>query len=462
MTENRITLRTLNDLIRSATENAFPDAIWVVAEILEMQVNRSGHCYMELVEKSESDHSIVARTRATIWASRFGMVRSYFEASTMTALEPGIKVLLKVQVSYHPVYGLSLNITDIDPAFTMGDMARRKLEVLNKLKEAGVMEMNRDLAFPLVPQQIAVISSETAAGFGDFVDSLLNNSYNISFRVELYPALVQGDGAEESIISAFEKIYASGKHYDAVVLIRGGGSQADLDCFNGFDLAMNIAQFPLPVLTGIGHERDETIADLVAYMSLKTPTAVAEFILDSVLEFTGYLEELQGNFEKAVTWIIQKESMELRQKTSDLQYLTQLYLNNEKHELSGYGNSLSRVCERRISAEKNQTGQYLSKIDYLMKGIGSREKHSLEMLQTRFGAATRAYFRNNQQVLNALYHSVELLRPEKVLARGYSISYSEGKLIKSVKDLKTNMKLDTILPDGRISSAIEKITPKNK
>jgi exodeoxyribonuclease VII large subunit len=435
MEVNSITLSTLNEKIQEATENAFPQSVWVIAEILEMQVNRSGHCYMELIEKSKSDNAIIAKNRATIWSSRFNMVRSYFETTTRAKLEPGIKVLLKANINFHSIYSLSLNITDIDPTFTIGDLAVKKQDVINKLHSAGIIEMNKELALAEVPQRIAVVSSETAAGYGDFLDSLINNNSGFSFNVTLFPAIVQGETAEKSIISALEKIFQHDSSFDVVVLIRGGGSQSDLDCFNGYDMAMNIAQFPLPVLTGIGHERDETIADIVAYQSLKTPTAVAEYLLDKTMEFSDRIKRLQERFEQTLAWIIQQNRMALQQKSSDLHYLVKQYLVEETHILNTYQITLKQDVEQKTRRELSFLEKSTDKMNYLCAGL----------------------FDKNQRNLETFSKTLLLLSPEKVLARGYSISYVDGKSLKSVKNIKPGTIIETKIMDGSLESRVEKV-----
>ncbi len=416
MSENKITLSALNKLIREKTEESFPLPLWISAEILEMQVNRTGHCYMELIEKSDKDDAIVAKNRATVWAYKFGMLRPFFETTTGTQLRPGIKILVKAEVTFHEVYGLSLNISDIDPSYTLGDMAMKRKEIINKLKASGVMEMNREISFPSVPQSIAVISSETAAGYGDFMDTLHNNNYNFAIDSILFPAVMQGDNAEKSIIRALESIYNSDTEFDVVIIIRGGGSQADLDCFNTYDLAMNIAQFPIPILTGIGHDRDETIADMVSHRALKTPTAVAEFLVDVLLEFKHYLENTMEKFQRMVAAILQSKALLVEHAAKNLHHLIQNYLQKEQYILMGFQSSL-------VSSSKN----------YFIAGkefIKNKEKH------------------------------LELVRPEHVLARGYSITYSNGKPLTSIDNIKEGDKLVTKISTGEVESVVEKRTKK--
>jgi len=450
-----ITLSTLNKRIRQATKSAFPEALWVVAEILEMSVNRSGHCYLELIEKSASDEKIVAKSRATIWSSRFSMIRPYFETTTGSRLETGIKVLVRAEVSFHAIYGLSLNIMDIDPSFTMGDLARRKKEVLEKLDSAGVLEMNHELELAEVPQNIAVVSSETAAGFGDFMDSLVNNGYGFGFHVTLFPAIVQGDAAEKSIISAFEQVFAEESSFDALVLIRGGGSQSDLDCFNGYELAMNIAQFPIPVLTGIGHERDETIADIVAYMSLKTPTAVAEFLVDRVLAFLERIGRLQDRFSQALRLIITNERMALQQKTSDLDRHVGRYITREEHLLSDYRNSM-RSELRHILSERNATlSDRSGKVKYLWKRLAEEKHRDLAQLAGNKVRLARELLRSENEKLEHARRTLEMLRPESVLKRGYSITRLDGRVVTSAARVRKGDVIESHLADGVIRSNVE-------
>jgi exodeoxyribonuclease VII large subunit len=281
----KISLLELNRSIQEKIKLNFPESLWVVAEISELKINRSGHCYLELIEKDAINENIIAKSRATIWAYTFRMLKPYFESVTGHELASGLKILIQVTVEFHALYGFNLNITDIDPSYTLGDLARKKAETLRKLEEDGIIHMNKELAFPIVPQKIAVISSETAAGYQDFVHQLTNNKYGYKYYIKLFPSLMQGLQAEESIIDALERIFKNEHFFDIVVLIRGGGSQADLNCFNNYLLAANVAQYPIPVLTGIGHDKDESIVDMVAYQKLKTPTAVAEYIIEKTLDF---------------------------------------------------------------------------------------------------------------------------------------------------------------------------------
>ena len=270
-----ISLLELNSRVKQVLKQQFSETVWVTAEITELQLNRSGHCYLQLVDKREADDSVLATARATIWAFTFRTLQPYFETTTGRQLGKGMKVMLLVEVVFHELYGYSLNVKDIDPTYTVGDLERKRKEILKQLEQEGIIDMNRELEFPQLPKTIAVISSPTAAGYGDFMNQLEQNAYGFQFQVKLFPAVMQGEQTTASVIAALERIYEYEELFDLVVLIRGGGSQTDLGSFDSYDLAAHVAQFPLPVLSGIGHERDETIVDRVAHLRVKTPTAAA-------------------------------------------------------------------------------------------------------------------------------------------------------------------------------------------
>lgn len=252
-----------------------------------MRVHQSGHCYLDLVEKKEN--RIIAKSRATIWSYTYANVSQSFSTMTGSKLAPGMKILLNASINFHEIYGLSLNVHDVDPNFTIGERERRKQEVMARLEREGLFELNGKLPLPLVPQNIAVISSATAAGWEDFRHQLTSNTQQYMVNAQLFDATMQGNDAPESISRSIEEIAGSSKHFDLVAIIRGGGAQTDLDCFDDYALCKAIAQCSIPVITGIGHERDTTIADLVAHTRMKTPTAVAEFILNGMFNFESNL-----------------------------------------------------------------------------------------------------------------------------------------------------------------------------
>ena len=274
-----ITLYELNELVKETLELGMPDTYWVQAELSEVRVN-NGHCYVEFVQKDRRGSGLVAKARGNIWRNVFAILKPTFEQSTGQLFTAGIKVLVEVSISFHELYGYSLNVIDIDPSYTLGDMARKRQEILRQLQEEGVLELNKELDMPMLPRRIAVISSPTAAGYGDFSNQLMNNQGGFYFYTELFPAIMQGDGVEQSILQALDIIYSREDEFDVVVIIRGGGATSDLTGFDTYPLAAAVAQFPLPVITGIGHERDDTVLDMVSHTRVKTPTAAAEFLLD--------------------------------------------------------------------------------------------------------------------------------------------------------------------------------------
>ena len=417
MAEASCSLSELLGQIKSALQKEFPTSTWIVAEILELHENRTGHCYLELIEKSSEDESLLARAKGTIWASRYRMLKPFFEASTGTPLKSGIKLLCKVSVEYHPLYGLSLNITDIDPAYTLGDLARKKQEVIRKLREEGVFDMNKELPFPLVPQRIALISSDSAAGYGDFMESIQHNTHGFYFQTTLFPAVMQGEQVPGSITAALDHIYESLDLYDCVVIIRGGGSKADLESFNAYDLAYYITQFPLPVITGIGHERDESVCDMVAHKGLKTPTAVAEFLVDQLLGFEFGLNAFYDRLNYSVKQIVQGKSSKLDQFENNMGHLIHRYLNQRIDHL----NVIYDLLRREARALLARKGDHLS------------------LLEKRG----------------------ELVDPENILKRGYSMTLLDGKIISDLNQVKAGAQLESRVHQGIIFSEVKKTTLKN-
>ena len=287
-----LSLYDLNVLVRRSLEQCLPDTYWIQAELSDVRTNSTGHCYLEFVQKDARSNSLIAKARGTIWSNVFRLLKPYFEEATGQAFVSGIKVLVQVTVSFHELYGYSLTVQDIDPTYTLGDMARRRKEILKQLEEEGVLLLNKELDIPRLPQRVAVISSSTAAGYGDFCHQLKNNPGGFYFYTELFPALMQGDRVEESVLVALDKINSRLESFDVVVIIRGGGATSDLSGFDTYLLAAACAQFPLPVITGIGHERDDTVLDSVAHTRVKTPTAAAEFLIGCMNDAAEELEML--------------------------------------------------------------------------------------------------------------------------------------------------------------------------
>ncbi|AHW58941.1 Exodeoxyribonuclease VII large subunit [Draconibacterium orientale] len=472
----KFTLSELNQKIKDALLDAFPGTVWVVAEVSELKHNRSGHCYLELVEKE--GNTITARSRATIWSYTYRMLKPYFETSTGQLFSEGIKVLVQATVEYHSAYGLSLNIKDIDPTYTVGDMAMQRKEIINRLKAEGVFDMNKELSLPLVPQKIAVISSATAAGYQDFMNQLENNEYGFKFYTKLFEAYMQGAETVPSIIHALERIFAHDDFFDAVAIIRGGGATADLSSFDDYDLAMNITQFPLPVITGIGHEKDDTIIDLVAHTRMKTPTAVAEFFVSGVERYYERLLELENGIVQLTRETLEFQQDKLERIAEGLKYSVADFINDRQRQLSKRGNELQQNVSRFSFKKQNELTELRHSLDSGLSVWFVEAKNNMgktqRMLRRLVGEAVfKADAKLNHQqdllagrVQNLLAkerdrilineNSVRLLNPENVLKRGFTLTLKDGKIIKSSNDVAVGEQLETRFADGTVESKIIK------
>ena len=475
----QLKLSELNGLVKKAIGEAFTAPIWVICEISELKINRNGHCYLVLIEKEENGDAIVAQAKATIWSYTFRMLQPYFESTTGQQLTEGLKVLVSVSVEFHELYGFSLNIRDIDPTYTLGDMARRRREIIARLQAEGVADMNKELALPLVPQRIAIISSPTAAGYQDFIDQLTNNPAKYHFHLKLFPAIMQGNQAESSIIGALEQIYRYESFFDAVVIIRGGGSQVDLSCFDNYNLAYFVTQFPLPVITGIGHEKDDSIVDLVAHTRLKTPTAVAEFLITGIALFEQHLDDLKnrfaGNIEdllnSAKTMVEQyarsiipivndkigKVNSRLNQTIWKFDNYVKVFIKNQNYQLSRTEGSLRHEFKNfhqlqlhrleRTTRVLSVSSQRISLInnDLLMRKIQLTEK------------LVRNILSDNLLYLELAQQQAQLTDPFKILARGYSITTYNGRALKDTDRIIANALIETKLHKGNIISEVKTI-----
>lgn len=402
------TLYELNTAIKSAIGAAFSEACWITAEIAELKCNQRGHCYIELVEKA--DTRTIAQSKATIWDYDYRKLSHKFHAATNEPLRPGMKILFLASVNFHEVYGLSLNIRDIDPAYTLGEMARKKKEVIERLRREGLFELNKRLLLPLVPQRIAVISSPTAAGYGDFFNQLDTNAYGYRFIHVLFPALVQGQDAEGSIIEALRKIEKHRDLFDVVAVIRGGGSAVDLSCFDNYGLAAQIAGCPLPVITGIGHEKDDTVADMVAHTRMKTPTAVAEFLVSGLRSFEERVLDLDGRIRKHAERLLQDFRLRLHSLARRLAYVPGRALSGQFGKMLMFQNALGNFS-----------------VQCLKRGV-----HAIDKLE----------------------QALRLLDPVNVLKRGYSITRHDGKILKDASAVSKGAVIETTLFKGSVTSII--------
>ena len=366
MNEEPLSLFALNSLVRGTLARNFPTACWVMGELSEVRETAAGHCYIELVERDEATNELVAKARGTIWARIYSLLKPYFLEQTGTPFSVGLKVMLKVTVVFHELYGYSLDVCDIEPAFTVGDAARRRKAVLDRLAREGVLELNKELPFPLLPQRVAVISSSYSAGYGDFCDQLARNPYGFVFYPALFPAPMQGSKVEQGIIAALDKIAANIDLWDLVVIIRGGGATSDLSCFDTYDLANNCAQFPLPVVTGIGHQRDVSVLDAVAHTSVKTPTAAAELLIHAMAAQAAAVEDAGRAIVTAVRDAIGAQKMRMNSLLQRLPVFTALYLQKQEHKLDLYKQAIDAASPSRVLA-----------MGYSITRVGGRAVRSL-------------------------------------------------------------------------------------
>ena len=394
MNSEHFTLRQLNLMVRDAIEMQMPDEYWVEAELSECR-ERGGHCYMELIEKDEQTNTPVARASAKCWRQTWQIMQPHFERVTGQPLHAGLKVLLRVYAQYHEAYGFSWIVTDIDPTYTIGDMARKRQEIIRQLKEEGIFDLQRELCIPLFAQRIAVISAAGAAGYGDFCRQLDDNEYGFKFEVTLFPAVMQGEQVERSIIDALNKIYSLTSHpspltsqFDCVVIIRGGGATADLSGFDTLALAEHVAQFPIPIITGIGHDRDESILDMVSNTRVKTPTAAATLLIDN----------------------------------------------------------LRQVLERLNTAQQRIS---------LMGHIIIDARHRIEMLQQRLSTAIERMMTNQKHRLSQIELLLQSFDPQLLLSRGYSITLHHGRAVRDPQQLKAGDEIETRVEKGTIRSVVK-------
>jgi len=457
MQNKALTLFELNKTVQLVINDSFPKSYWVIAEISEIKVNYKGHCYLELIEKDQGTENLIAKARAIIWSNTFKMLKPYFESTTGHELSTGLKILVYVSVEFHELYGYSLNIKDIDPCYTLGDLAKKRLETLKRLENEGVINMNKELSLPSVPQKIAIISSETAAGFGDFIDQIENNIFHYKFYVKLFPALMQGKEAEESIIGALNKICKYEDFFDAVVIIRGGGSQSDLSCFNNYWLAYHITQFPLPVITGIGHEQDESIVDIVAHTKMKTPTAVAEFLISKISEFDSYLVNLQNNFAENVNSLILEKKSTLNFVSHKFSPLVKSKLTKKESELNILFHQFEISAKNYFASKHQLLNNQFSNIIYSAENCINQKKQEFTSIYKIINLVKNSFFNRKKNQIEIFEKTLKYLKPENILKRGYSLTLVNGIIVKFADQLKKNDIIESRLSKGIVESKVRKV-----
>jgi len=465
--ESRITLFELNRLVSEVIESEMPDEYWVEAELSECRENH-GHCFMDLIQKDEKSATPIARASARCWASKWMLLRPGFERMTGQRLHAGMKVLLKVYAQFHEAYGFAWIVTDIDPTYTLGDMARKRQEIIRQLKEEGVFDLQKELRLPLFCQRIAIISSETAAGYGDFCNQLADNPYGFQFQTQLFPAVMQGEGVEQSIIAALEQIYAAlssplstrqttNTHhpipeqsspipanapthslspiiqsFDCIVIIRGGGATSDMSGFDTLALAENVANFPIPIITGIGHERDESILDMVSHTRVKTPTAAAAFLIDHLKTVMDSLNDAQEQMARLAQ---QKLTYYKSQFAAVAELLPRLFSNvkvRQEARLDTLNSRITYLAQLKLSTLHSQLSTLSERLPILLDRRLMTEEHRLQLIEQK----------------------AKSLDPALLLKRGYSMTMKEGKIIRDANTLQPGDEIETRLANGTVHSTV--------
>lgn len=432
MGETAISLVEFNRRIGGLLHDASVQRCWVVAETSDVRQS-GGHCYLELVQKDAQTGQTLARMRGIVWASVYARLRCEFERATGQPFASGMNVMVEVSANFHEQYGLSVVITGINPTYTLGDMARQRLEILNRLRSEGIIDLNKQLPWADVAQRVAVISAAGAAGYGDFMNQLHNNPSGIKFYTCLFPAVMQGQSTVTSVIAALERINDYADLFDCVVIIRGGGSTSDLNSFDNYDLAVNVAQFPLPVICGIGHDRDNTVVDSVASVRVKTPTAAAEWLLDRAQSALDHVNALTDMVVDSATQMLSGARQQLAYFTSGIPLMADNIVVRHRARLQQIAAAIPVVAARRID------------------GAGK----DLAFASQRLTMAARQCVANERQRVTVLEKQVELLSPERVLLRGYSLTLRDGHVVTSASSLRAGDSLVTRFADGERTSVVE-------
>lgn len=428
-----LSLFELNSLVREAIEEYVTDEYWVEAELASAHES-GGHCYMELIQKEDGSNTPIARASARCWRSTWALLKPHFERETGQTLRGGLKVLLQVYPQFHENFGFSWIVTDIDPTYTLGDMARRRQEIIRRLKEEGVFDLNKELELPLFAQHIAVISSDSAAGYGDFCKQLSENKQGFKFAVELFSAVMQGEQVEQTVIAALNEINERREDFDCVVIIRGGGSTSDLSGFDTLALAENVANFPLPVITGIGHDRDESVLDMVSHTRVKTPTAAAAFLIEHLQDVYSLIVEAEEDVIRCVTDRLQKERLRIDRLIELLPKQLAAFLTAQHARLGRLIELLPRQTAACLTGQRGNLDLLAATMRSVLERRMLQENHRMELLE----------------------HRVDAVNPEKLLQRGYSITRSNGRVVRSPEQLKAGDEIETTMEKGTIKSVVTK------
>ena len=432
-TTSHMSLYELNAIVRDVISMSLPDSYWVEAELSEAREAYGGHCYMELIQKEDGSNTPVAKAHAACWRNRWLAIKPYFERVTGQRIHAGMKVLLKVHAQFHENYGFSWIVDDIDPNYTLGDMARKRMEIIQALKDEGVFDLQKELCLPMFCQRIAVVSSASAAGYGDFCNQLADNAYGLKFKTALFAATMQGEGVEQSVIAALDHINAEYENWDCVVIIRGGGATSDLSGFDTLALAENVANFPLPIITGIGHERDESVLDMISFQRVKTPTAAAAFLIDHLTNVYARVEDAQETIANYVQRRLQVERMRFERLSNNIPTLFSLVKTKQTARLDRLMSHLSSSVQLKLANAQRKMEVLSQNIQPILERKMLTERHRLQMLNQRMKSQD----------------------PELLLKRGYSITLKDGKSVRNAAGLKKGDRLETRFAEGSVKSIVE-------
>lgn len=455
----KFTLFEINKLVKEVLTKSLSESYWVIAEISEIIEHSSGHCYLELIQKDDEADTIKARAKANIWSYTYRMLKPYFESMTNRKLAKGMKVLVNAQIVFHELYGYSLNILDIEPSFTLGDIELKRRETINKLMTDGVMDMNKELELPMLPKRIAIISSPSAAGLQDFIDQLINNLYGYVFEFQIFPSTMQGDEAEKSILNSLNGIYEKISEFDIAVIVRGGGAQTDLSCFDSYALSSNIAQFPLPILTGIGHEKDVSVVDMVAHLSLKTPTAVAEYIISKFNDAENIASELASQLSNSVDDILSEEKDTLTNFQAKFQYYSTLLVEKNRYRVENLNNKIPFITNQTIKGKSDQLSTKQGRIVITANALINKLNSKISNNSVKIKSLIPQKVNSEKNKHNFWEQTVNYLNPYTILQKGYSITYYNGRVLKDSSTVKIGENVETKLKNGLIIGNIVRKEP---
>jgi len=443
-----LSLLELNTIIREAIRETLPATYWVRAEMSDVRVNSSsGHCYLEFIEKNEKTGQTLAKARGTIWGRTFQALKPRFENETGQRFSSGLKVLTNVSVEFHELYGYNLSVHDIDPSYTLGDLVKKRKEIVHRLQEEGIFALNKELPFPSIPHRIAVITSPTAAGYEDFIHQLTGNEYGFPFYIRLFPATMQGEKTEESVIAALDSIFPHADHFDVVVIIRGGGSTSELSSFDSYLLAANCAQFPLPVITGIGHERDDTVLDMVAHSRLKTPTAVAAFLIECMAREAVRLREFEQTICEEVAAYLLLKKAGLQSLIAKFPVTVVGHVERRRKQLHASTAFLSSLPQW-IRRHSEKLDVLPSRLQRATDTLIIRHSTLIADMPARLLRAIEANCAEHRQQIELHEQYIKMVSPEYVLKRGYTITCKQGRIVKVASDLAASDEVTIKFSDG--------------